>query len=142
LLSQKGYTTDDLEVNREFKIDLSNASFKVKADIVLNIDEKRFLAIKCATGSIESWERYFIAFGRVAESYQIPFAVVTDGQNARFLDVVRGKLVSEGINSIPSKAEAEQLIKKTVFVPCSPERCDKEKMILYAFDAITTECSW
>lgn len=139
LTSQKGYATVDIEVNRDFRVDLSNASFNVRADIILKIGGKIFCVIKCVMSSLESWERHSIAFCRVVESYQIPFAVVTDSESARILDVIEGRLISEGLDSIPSKTDAMKVIKEKSFFPYPIERAEKEKRILHAFDAI--QCS-
>lgn len=139
LMAQKGYANADIETNIDFRVDLPETSFNARADIVLKTDGKRFCIIKCVMSSPESWERHSIAFGRVVESYQIPYAVVTDSESARILDVVGGKLVSEGIDSIPSKEQAIQIIQQTALCSYSQERTEKEKRILYAFDAI--KCS-
>ncbi|BCB96181.1 hypothetical protein JZK55_11030 [Dissulfurispira thermophila] len=136
LISHKGYSNEDIEVNREFKIDLLDASFNARADIALKIEGKIFCIIKCVMNSLESWERHSIAFGRVVESYQIPYAIITDSENARVLDVVEGKLISEGLDSIPSRTDARKFINEKAFSPYSKEKAEREKRILYAFDAI------
>lgn len=140
LVSEKGYSNEDIEANREFSVELRGdppSSFTVKADVVLNLDGRRFLVIKCVLNSPESWERHTSAFCRVADAYQIPFGVVTDSETAKLLDAAGGKPLSEGLASIPSREEALQLVKKTVFCAYPEEKCEKEKRILYAFDAIT-----
>lgn len=139
LMAQKGYANDDIETNMDFRVDLPEASFNAKTDIVLKIDGRRFCIIKCVMSSLESWERHSIAFGRVVESYQIPYAIVTDSESARILDVVGGKLIADGLDAIPSKDYARKIIQQTVFSPYPQERAEKEKRILYAFDAI--KCS-
>ncbi len=139
LISAKGYTHGDIEVDKNFRVELPETSFSVTADIVVNLDNKRIFIIKCAINSLESWERHSIAFCRVVESYQIPYAVVTDSENARVLDAVSGKLISEGIDFIPSKEGIRQTIKQIAFCPYHKEKCEKEKRILYAFDVI--KCS-
>lgn len=139
LTSQKGYDSADIEANRDFRVDLMDTSFNTRADIILKIEGKIFCIIKCVMSSLESWERHSIAFSRVVEPYQIPYAVVTDSESARILDVIGGRLISEGLDSIPSKVDAVKIIKGKSFSPYPRERAEKEKRILYAFDAI--KCS-
>lgn len=139
LISAKGYAKDDIEVNKDFMVELPGVSFNARADIVLKIDGKRFCIIKCVMSSLESWERHSIAFGRVVEPYQIPYAIVTDSEYARMLNVVNGELISEGMDAIPSKEEAERIIRETSFSPYPQDKAEKEKRILYAFEAI--KCS-
>ncbi|MEW6738766.1 MAG: type I restriction enzyme HsdR N-terminal domain-containing protein [Nitrospirota bacterium] len=139
LISQKGYTNADIEANRDFRVDLPDASFNSRADIILKIDGKIFCVIRCVMSSLESWERHSIAFSRVVESYQIPYAIVTDSESARILDVVEGKLIAEGLDAMPSKEDAMKIVQQTAFSSYPQERAEKEKRILYAFDAI--KCS-
>ncbi len=136
LTSRKGYGFNDLEINKEFTVSLANTPFKVKADIIINLDGARFLLIKCAANSTDSWERYTIAFCRVVESSPIPFAAVTDGETLRMLDARSGEVVSEGLEALPSREEARGILSETVYGEFPPERCEKEKRILYAFEAI------
>jgi hypothetical protein len=139
LISRKGYSNVDIETNRDFRVELPDASFNARADIILKMDGKIFCVIKCVMSSLESWERHSIAFCRVVESYQIPYAVVTDSESARILDVIGGRLISEGLDSMPSKTDAIKVIKEKSFSPYPIERAEREKRILHAFDAI--KCS-
>lgn len=75
-----------------------------------------------------------IAFCRVVEPYQIPFAMVTDGKEGRVIDVLTGE-VKETMD-IPSKQEFLKVLPDIKFIPYSEERLPKERRILYAFDAI------
>lgn len=136
LLTQKGYLPDDVEIDREFSVALSDVTITVKADVSLVLNGRRVMVITCAVNSLESWERHAAAFCRVVESYQIPYAVVTDGEEARMIDAIQGRVISEGIGSIPTRGEAVDLIGHIDFTPCPEGRCEREKRILYAFDAI------
>lgn len=139
LNSQKGYSNEDIEINSDFKVHIPEASFNARADIVLKINERIFCIIKCAVNSLESWERHSIAFCRVVESNQIPYAIITDGQTARLIDTVKGEMLSEGLDSIPSKDDAMKIIKNITFQAYPEQKAEREKRILYAFNAI--KCS-
>ncbi len=141
LISAKGYAGDDIETNRDFKVDLPDVSFNARADIVIKAGGKIFCIIKCVMSSLESWERHSIAFCRVVESYQIPCSIVTDSEHAMILDVINGKLIAEGLDSIPSREEAQRMAKETVFSPYPPDKAGRERRILHAFDAITCPTS-
>lgn len=137
LIQEKGYLKVDVETNVGFKINLSDISFDVTADIILKIKNRRFCFIKCAVSSIESWERYSIALCRVADQFWIPFAIVTDGENVKILDTRDGRLIAEGLlDLIPSRSDAEDLINNLDFILYPLDKVEKEKRILYAFDAI------
>jgi len=136
LLSEKGYSDEDMEVDRQFEIVQDNSRVQVSVDYILTLGGKRFLVIKCSPGALESRERHIVSFARVVDSYQIPFAVVTDGLHARILNAESGKLVSEGLDSIPSRSQATEILKSTGLRPYPARRMDREKRILLAFEAI------
>jgi hypothetical protein len=142
LLERKGYAATEIEKDREFEVLIGNERCKSGMDIIISIDGKRLILIKCSVGALVSRERQAVACARVLDSYQIPFAVVTDGADAITLDTVTGKVISEGMESIPSRNELTELIRKVEFKKLPPERAEKEKRILLAFDTIkcTVSC--
>ena len=136
LLSRKGYSQEELETEREFRVELPEGPFTVRADIILKEGGVRFMVVKCALSSLESWERHSIAFCRVVEPYQIPYAVITDGERARVMNILKKGEVSEGLESIPSKREAPAIVRALATAPYPEEKRVKEKRMLYAFDGI------
>ncbi|RJQ39988.1 MAG: hypothetical protein C4550_04225 [Nitrospiraceae bacterium] len=136
LIEKKGYSESEIEKDREFEVLTGNERCKSKADIVISIAGKKFVLIKCSVGALVSRERQAVACGRVLEPYQIPFAVVTDAVDAIILDTLTGKVLREGMESIPSRNELTELIGSIEFKKLPPERAEKEKRILLAFDAI------
>ena len=139
LLNNKGYSKDEVEADREFDVETGNEKCKSKADIVVSIDGKRLMIVKCSIGALVSRERQAVACARLMDSYQIPFAVVTDGNDAILLDTLTGKAINEGLEKIPSRDELKAMTEKVEFKELSPERLEKEKRILLAFDSI--KCS-
>ncbi|MDP2279947.1 MAG: type I restriction enzyme HsdR N-terminal domain-containing protein [Nitrospirota bacterium] len=136
LLEKKGYAATDIEKDMEFEVLIGNERCKSKTDILISIDGKRLVLIKCSVGALGSRERQAVACARVLDSYQIPFAVVTDGTDAIALDTLTGKIISEGMESIPSRTELGELLQKIEFKKLATDRAEKEKRILLAFDAI------
>ncbi|MGB9710708.1 MAG: type I restriction enzyme HsdR N-terminal domain-containing protein [Thermodesulfovibrio sp.] len=132
-LIERGYTLDNIELNRGYEVVVSEKErFITSVDILIRLQEKVLYAIKCTPASIESWERFMLAFCRVVEPYQIPFAMVTDGRQGRLINILTGE-VKETMD-IPKK---EDLFASSLkFMPYPSEKLPKEKRILYAFDAI------
>lgn len=136
LLEKKSYSKGEIEKDREFEVLIGNERCKSRTDIVISIDGKRLVLIKCSVGALVSRERQAVACARVLDSYQIPFAVVTDAVDAIILDTLTGRVISEGMESIPSRNELTKLISKIELKTLSPERAEKEKRILLSFDSI------
>ncbi len=136
LIFRKGYDESDLEINRGFTVQLPECSFTVRADIIVKIQGRRFISIKCAESSLESWERHAVAFCRVADQCLIPYAVITDSEHAKMLNAADSTVFAEGLDAIPSRTEAESLLGNTDFKICISEKAEREKRILYAFEAV------
>jgi hypothetical protein len=94
------------------------------------------MIIKCAAGSLDSRQRQAVAAARVIASPPVLVAVVAGPENAEVLDVVTGKVIGEGFGAIPLKEQLLRVLSETEPKPLSPERIEKEKRILLAFDAI------
>jgi hypothetical protein len=135
LTKEKKFDPADIEIDPEFKLTLSDCEFTVSVDFIVNCPSASFMVIRCAT-TLESWERYVISFARVIKDYQIPYAVVTDGENARVIDVLKGSLVSESIGELFNRQEALEKMKDFKKIPCPLNRLEREKRIVYAYEGI------
>jgi hypothetical protein len=136
LTQQKGFDPKEVEIDPQFNIVLSNCEASVSIDFIVTISSLSFMVIRCVQSAIESWERYAIAFARAVKDYQIPYAVVTDGENARIYNMLTDSLVNDTINGLPNRQEAEEYMKAFKKVPCPQKRLEKEKRIIYAFEGI------
>jgi hypothetical protein len=136
LVEEKGYAKKDLEPRLSIET-LYNGKFVVSTiDITVRETGKRFMILRFAPGSIVTRERSAIAAARVLEpAYQIPLAVVTNCRDAEVLDTYTGKVIRQGLDKIPDKKEAEDLVKSLRFEPFDDEiKKDRERRILNAYD--------
>jgi hypothetical protein len=136
LIEEKGYLKKDIEVDREFEIVIGEEVHRSKVDLIVNVGEKRFMVIKCARGSLVSREREVISCARILNTYQIPYAVVTNGEDAEVLNTITGEVIGYGLEAIPSKTQVLEAFKNTEFKSLQEKRIEKEKRIFLAFDAI------
>ncbi|NCO83347.1 MAG: hypothetical protein COZ31_04810 [Nitrospirae bacterium CG_4_10_14_3_um_filter_44_29] len=139
LIEEKGYTKDDIEVDRGFDVVLDEKTNRAKVDLVISLEGKRFMIIKCIGGSLSSWEREALACARIFDTYVIPLAVVTDGEDAEILDAATGKAIGHGPREIPSRHEALEAVKRIEFKGLSGDKREKEKRVFWAFESIKSE---
>jgi len=144
LVEDKGYSKKDIEVDREFEIVIGEEINRSKVDLIVSVEEKIFMIIKCARGSLISREREVLSCARILDVYPIPFAVVTNGQDAEVLDTISGEVIDYGLEAIPSKPQALEALKRIEFKRLPEGRMEKEKRIFLAFDAIKCpmECDY
>lgn len=136
LVEKKGYLPEDIEKRVVFEVKLGQETAHSSVDFLISIAGKRAMVIKCAAGSLSSRERQAVAAARLIGSPPVPVAVVADPVNAEVLDVATGEVVGEGFGAIPVRDRIIQILSEYSSKPLSPERLEKEKRILLAFDAI------
>ena len=136
LIKEKQFKPEEIETNSEFKINLGNNEITVHIDFVVNLPITSFMVIQCSSSSLEAWERYVLSFARVIKDYQIPYAVVTDGEDAQVIDVLAGKLIGKSMDDLFNRQEALNRMKDFKKIPCPSNRLEKEKRIVYAFEGI------
>jgi hypothetical protein len=136
LAEKKGYLPEDIEKRVVFEVKLGQETAYSSVDFLISIAGKRAMVIKCAAGSLSSRERQAVAAARLIGSPPVPVAVVADPVNAEVLDVATGEVVGEGFGAIPVRDRIIQILSEYSAKPLSPDRLEKEKRILLAFDAI------
>jgi len=136
LVAEKGYNKQ--EIISRLKIEtLFNKNFVTSTiDLVIVLATRRFIVIRYGPGSLVTRERPAIAAARVlVPEYRIPYAVVTNGEDAEFLETRTGKVLSQGLAGIPSRQEALALLKNCQFeAPPTGKRREQELRILNAFN--------
>jgi hypothetical protein len=92
------------------------------------------MVIKCAAGSLGSWERQTLAAARLLCDHQIPYAVVSDGKTALLTESVTGRQIGEGMAAIPSKTHARRVLSSVRLEPFPEERRERESLIFRTYD--------
>ena len=121
LVERKGYLKEDIQIDVDIEMTVAGESYRSQLDLVVTTDggKTRFMAIRCAAGSLGSREREIIAAARILDDCPIPFAGVSDGKTAIVLDTASGKKIGDGLDAIPSKKAA---IKKLDSLELQPSR--------------------
>ena len=136
MVNDLGYLKLDLEPRLFIETLFTRNFVRSTIDLTVNISGKQFMIIRYGPGSLVSRERSALAAARLLNSsYRIPLAVVTNGRDALLLDTITAKVIDEGMVCIPSREKAVQLLPSLVFLPPQdPEKQDRERRILNAFD--------
>jgi hypothetical protein len=142
LVYDKGFEKADIESKIELEIICGHEKATAVIDFIIRLDSKRVIVIRYGPGSLVSRERPAIASARIIEPYQIPFVVITNGQDAEVIDTMTGDIISYGIESIPSKNELKERVKKIVFKEITSRKRETEVRFLFAYEAIehSSEC--
>ena len=136
LLSEKGYQEEDLELDVPFSLVIGPETFSLKASILIQMDGKKVVLIKCGAGSIMARERAALALARMFTDYQIPLTVVTNSEDATLLNTLNGETLDCGLGAILEKGQLLDRLEGLSYVPLPEKRLQMEKRILSAFEAL------
>ncbi len=136
MVEHKNYHKDQLLPRLYIETLFTTHFVRSTIDLTVMVKNRHFLIIRYGPGSLVSRERSAIAAARVLlPDYQIPLAVVTNGRDAEIIDTATGKIIGNGLESIPDRVTAEELIATLTFLPRQNDLdLEREKRILNAFD--------
>jgi len=136
MVEEKGYPKESLTPRLAIETLFSHHFVRSTIELTASIGNRQLLIIRYGPGSLVSRERAAIAAARVINpAYQIPLAVVTNGQDAELLETSTGKILGYGLDSIPDWSQAQEFLEHAVFVPAPADQPrERELRILNAFD--------
>ncbi|NWH06207.1 type I restriction enzyme HsdR N-terminal domain-containing protein [Desulfobacter latus] len=101
LMTDLGFDKSDIEAGREITINTTGRSAVVKADFIVYRNQRAVMMINYAPGSLVTRRLPTLALSRLIFDYQIPFVVITNGQDAELISGKTGKVEGEGLSAIP-----------------------------------------
>ncbi len=134
LVNQKGYQKKEIKPRLALTVRADNKKAVIPVDFLITLSDKVGMIIKFGPGSLVTRHRCVLAASRIIAPYQIPVAVVTNGEDADILNGKTGKLISNGMKNIPSKKELMEYIKTWNYEPLPENRAEMESRILYAYE--------
>jgi hypothetical protein len=136
MVEDKGYNKNEL-IPRLYVETLFSTNFvRSTIDLTVELAGRQFMIVRYGPGSLVSRERSASAAARVLNpKHQIPLAVVTNGNDAELIDTATGKILGNGLESIPDRVQAEKIISTLTFpTRQNDQKLEREKRILNAFD--------
>jgi hypothetical protein len=134
LVERKGYGAREVEPRRELMLQADHRRAVITIDFVVRVAGKAGMVIRFGPGSLVSRERPALAVSRLVEAYQVPVAVVTNGEDAEILAAGSGAVVGRGLEGIPSRSELLDRMGSHSFDPIAPQRAVMESRIAYCYE--------
>jgi hypothetical protein len=136
MVEEKGFSRQELEPRRVIETTFNKIFVRSIIDLTVSVGGKQLFVLRYGPGSLVTREKPALAAARVLEpDYCIPLAVVTNGRDAELLETATGKVLATGMESIPDRKQAEQLLAE---FSCSPpdDKSVRERTlrVLNAFD--------
>ena len=134
LVEKKGYGRAEIEVDRDLFLTVGGESYRSQLDLLVRVDGRPLMVVKCVAGSLGSREREVVAACRILEARTIPLGVVSDGKEARIMDAVSGETIGEHLEDLPARTEAGSYLGRELETPLEREKIEREKLIFRTYD--------
>ena len=134
LVNQKGYAKTDIEPRKALVVQADDKRAVLKVDFIIRLAQQVSMVIKYGPGSLVTRRRSVLAVSRLIASYQVPMAVVTNGQDAEIISGRTGEVIATGLDAIPAKQDLKRLMGESNFKPISQHQAEMESRILYCYE--------
>ena len=134
LVNQRGYFKKDIEPRRKLFVKADDHKAMITLDFAVRLMDRIVMIIKFGPGSIVTRRRPVLAVSRLLASYQIPIAVVTNGEDAEIMDGFSGNILSQGLETIPSRSKLVKTAAQNDFKIISNQRVEMESRIVYCYE--------
>ncbi|MBC2712534.1 MAG: type I restriction enzyme HsdR N-terminal domain-containing protein [Desulfosarcina sp.] len=136
LVEEKGYRREDVIVDAPIDVEIDGNVYRSTVDLVVQVESRPLMAVKCAAGSLGSREREIVSAARLYGTSPMPLAVVSDGSSATVLDAATGKKTGDGLAAIPTRSEAVNLAQAKPPPSVAPDRLAREKLVFRSYDSM------
>lgn len=142
LVEHKGYEKAEIHPHQALRVEIDGRTGEVPVDFVIKPGERFFMLILFRPGSLVSRRRTAVAAARIFGGSAIPYAAVTNAEDAEIIETSSGKVVGSGLDAIFSKSEAVSILRGIDSAPpFEGDRLEKEKRILFAMEVLAQkEC--
>jgi hypothetical protein len=134
LTGQLGYLKADVEPRKSLIAKADSKKAVLKIDFTITLGGKICMVLKYGPGSLVTRRRAVLAVSRLIAPYQVPVAVITNGQDAEIINGTSGEVTASGLESIPSKADLTKMAAGETFGLISDQQAEMESRILYCYE--------
>ena len=134
LVNQKGYAKTDIEPRKKLVVQADDKRAVLKVDFIIRPAQRVLMVIKYGPGSLVTRRRSALAVSRLIAAYQVPVAVITNGQDAEIISGPTGDVIATGLDAIPHKLDLTRQATGTNFKPISKHQAEMESRILYCYE--------
>ena len=94
LVNQKGYAKTDIEPRKALVVQADDKRAVLKVDFIIRLAQQISMVIKYGPGSLVTRRRPALAVSRLIAPYQVPVAVITNGQDAEIISGPTGAVIA------------------------------------------------
>lgn len=134
LVEEKGFRRIDLTPRVPIDICVDGKQARVRLDLIVSLDERVALLIKYAPGSLTTRHQVVLAASRLLAPSQVPFSVVTNGEEADIIDNYTGAVLERSLDKLFSRKALETELRSCEDIPVAEHFREMAARILYAYE--------
>jgi hypothetical protein len=134
LVNRKGYLKSDIKLRKQLTVKVDEKKAVLKIDFIVMLADKIGMVVKYGPGSLVTRRRAALAVSRLIAPYQVPVAVVTNGEDAEIMQAASAAVIAQGLDSIPAKSHLEQIAADEAIITISDRQVELESRILYCYE--------
>ena len=132
-LREAGFDEGSMKLDESFVLATKDGELQIPIEIMVCLDQKPIVLVKCVRGYMSTRERAAVALARLLADTPIPFAIVANEKDAVVYDAITGKAVGRGYRAFPRPPEAEQRLKDCTDFRIPPDQRMREERILETY---------
>ncbi|MCP4671228.1 MAG: type I restriction enzyme HsdR N-terminal domain-containing protein [Desulfobacula sp.] len=140
LVLRGGFKKTEISSSVDLEVLAGERRAFLKVDFLIKYQKKIVALIKYSPGSLVTRRLSTIGLSRIIKPYQIPLAVITNGEDAEVLDGSSGKVIAAGLKNLPDKKSVQKDMDSFSFKPITEKVFEQASRIIYACE-VDDACS-
>jgi hypothetical protein len=132
LVNKGGFKKTEIVSSVDLQIMAGEIKASIKVDFLIRLQNKIVVLIKYSPGSLVTRRLSTIGLSRIIKPYQIPIAVITNGEDAEILEGSSGNVIASGFDNLPDKKSLQEDIESFLFKPIQKKIFEQASRIIYA----------
>ena len=142
LVEEKGYAVEEIEVDVPLDVTIEGQAYHGRVDLVVGLQGRRRMVIKCAAGSLDSRQREILAVARLLDPGRtLPLAVASNGTDAVVWDAATGEEIASGPAAIPDRDALAACCAARDIPALDERRLARERIVFRSYDSMNVNQS-
>jgi hypothetical protein len=132
-LERKGYSRDQMALQEIYRLQTGEGEITIPIEILVSVDGRPALLIKCIDGHISTREQAAVALARLIPQGPVPFSVEVNETDIAAIESDTRKTAGVGFSSIPSLSSIRLRFQNDPTPAAKPGDQEREKRILTTY---------
>ena len=134
LVEAKGFHRKDVQPRVPIDLRVDGKSARIRLDFIVKNADRIVLLVKYGPGSLVTRHQIAFAASRLLAPYAVPFSIVTNGEDAHWLDNTDRTLKAQGLDGIWNRQTLSDQLQARPRQPVSPRQAEMAARILWVYE--------